>query len=698
MNKEFSKFLYFFGSFIPFFVLFSHFNIVQEPLLVYFSILIISVFVLFINMSEKFRIAKNLVLILLLVICVLNYQGIIQAFVQIFNAVVKEYNKYEGINIALINIHMDKNMIFLNVSLLILLIQYLYTNVLISFMNKKKYGTIFIISLIFGLPVLLVQIELNWFSWILMISYWASIYIYNQFKYTINITKFFKVSLFTISILAITSTVFIMNFSEYKLKAIYKPVTISQELMDKLNELIQKYSDLQVNNNEIDLSYARNRVYLDTVHLAVETDHVQPYYLKYYSGALYSDNKWLPLDELDIERAKLKDEDYDYAYKYIKRYTLNPYDVDTITIHDKRKGNTFSIYPYYIRTVDQDYEMYRDMYMMYDSNSATFQTWDTSIVTYSIDHALKYKEFVNENYLFVPLNIQTLFKSKLNLEQQDYSGVRTELAKSKILELLSEYTYTLSPGGTPTDKDFVEYFLMDNKKGYCVHFASAATLMFRYYGIPARYVEGYYVSPSQFKDGKAEVLDSDAHAWVEIYDTYLGWMPIEVTVGQDEVETDDEPITPNTPNRPNNQQNVNQQNNPQNNTILPTVPIGENGEYDVKQFVLKYAYCFVVILLFAIYFVVRMIRIRIRKNNINQENRKQSIFAMYNYLEKINCYSSVFTDEMIQLFEKNKYSKQGLNDQEYDMLRKNINEIPKIVYKTLKWSQKVKYKYIDCLI
>ncbi len=62
----------------------------------------------------------------------------------------------------------------------------------------------------------------------------------------------------------------------------------------------------------------------------------------------------------------------------------------------------------------------------------------------------------------------------------------------KVQDYLREnYIYTLAPGNTPRGYDPIEYFLNDNKKGYCVYFASSAALMLKHLGIPARYVEGY---------------------------------------------------------------------------------------------------------------------------------------------------------------------------------------------------------------
>ena len=100
--------------------------------------------------------------------------------------------------------------------------------------------------------------------------------------------------------------------------------------------------------------------------------------------------------------------------------------------------------------------------------------------------------------------------------------------------LQSNASYTRTPGMFPFNEDPVEYFLFQGKEGYCQHFASAAVLMYRLYGVPARYATGYAVSPSAFQeqaDGtyRAVVTDESAHAWPEIFIRDYGWTPVEVT-------------------------------------------------------------------------------------------------------------------------------------------------------------------------
>ena len=94
-----------------------------------------------------------------------------------------------------------------------------------------------------------------------------------------------------------------------------------------------------------------------------------------------------------------------------------------------------------------------------------------------------------------------------------------------------ESAYTLSGDG-----DFLNYMLeKSNGGGYSVQYATAATLMFRYFGVPARYVEGYYLTPEQAEAaeaGKPVILtEENAHAWTEYYLNGVGFVPFEVTPG-----------------------------------------------------------------------------------------------------------------------------------------------------------------------
>lgn len=91
-------------------------------------------------------------------------------------------------------------------------------------------------------------------------------------------------------------------------------------------------------------------------------------------------------------------------------------------------------------------------------------------------------------------------------------------------------TYSLTPGAVPDGEDFVLYFLTESHSGYCVHFASATAALLQAMDIPARYTTGYRaVVPNT--NTWIDVYEHSAHAWVEVYQQGVGWIPIESTAG-----------------------------------------------------------------------------------------------------------------------------------------------------------------------
>lgn len=108
-----------------------------------------------------------------------------------------------------------------------------------------------------------------------------------------------------------------------------------------------------------------------------------------------------------------------------------------------------------------------------------------------------------------------------------------DLVSNKLSVLCS---YQLELPAITDGTDSVEYFLSESHEGYCMHFASAGTLILREMGVPARYASGYIVKQEAFvKNGDgsytASVKDQNAHAWVEIYLDNIGWVPVEMTPG-----------------------------------------------------------------------------------------------------------------------------------------------------------------------
>lgn len=120
----------------------------------------------------------------------------------------------------------------------------------------------------------------------------------------------------------------------------------------------------------------------------------------------------------------------------------------------------------------------------------------------------------------------TLSEYVKHLKKTDVYGAALAVA-DKVRSLGS---YTLTPGATPRGKDFVEYFISENKQGYCVHYASATAAFLQALDIPSRFTIGYRVDIAK-ADTWQDITKEAAHAWVEIYIKGVGWVPLECTPG-----------------------------------------------------------------------------------------------------------------------------------------------------------------------
>lgn len=114
----------------------------------------------------------------------------------------------------------------------------------------------------------------------------------------------------------------------------------------------------------------------------------------------------------------------------------------------------------------------------------------------------------------------------------------------QIINYLSEKSiYTRKPGHqvTKSGDPVAPYLFAKEKRGYCVHFAHAASYMLRLLGIPARIGTGYLTDTTYAKDGHILLQLGDRHAWPEIYVEKRGWVVVDITPAQAENE---EALTP----------------------------------------------------------------------------------------------------------------------------------------------------------
>ena len=235
--------------------------------------------------------------------------------------------------------------------------------------------------------------------------------------------------------------------------------------------------------------------------------------------------------------------------KLSTKYTYLPYCIDPYSID--AKGDI---------DFDEDFFITKNKGTKKIEVSACPGFFDGSLETSSLepeqplevnnDFYAAYNNYVMENYTakqggdgIVSEDAKWLLRTGQLTSDMMYTGYIRENDANRIAaaQLVQQFLtskafkYSKNPPSTG-GKDVVENFLSNSRQGFCVHFASAGTMILRQMGVPCRYVSGYCAKGDSFKSGEndgdiCEVKDSQSHAWVEIYLDDFGWIPVEMTPG-----------------------------------------------------------------------------------------------------------------------------------------------------------------------
>ena len=260
-----------------------------------------------------------------------------------------------------------------------------------------------------------------------------------------------------------------------------------------------------------------------------------------------------------------------------------------------------------------------------------------------------YGNYVKRQYLKVPKDM------KQCLDTLNYKADKTKTVLENVEAVSSylkkNYEYTYHPGLALQGNDPIIYFLKKHKKGFCSHYASAAVFMLRNAGVPARYVEGYKIRQDQWKIGRAQVTDYEAHAWVEIYLDHIGWVPVDVT-GRNTGKTTYENV---------------EKEEKQNNVIVP----------NRKQFVtnVKKILHFIpwIVLLCLIVILTKMLQ---KKWAFKKMTNRQKILYYEKELKKydknIEKPSKTANRMTFEIIEKAKFSRQDITRQEVAIVKRHV--------------------------
>lgn len=456
----------------------------------------------------------------------------------------------------------------------------------------------------------------------------------------------------------------------------FKDIDVEMEkIYDMSSTILNSYLEEEVSN------YTKK---LEVVNVAASNDF---YYVPYFMYGLFEEDGYTEYD--DVIKGGLqnnwKEETKLYTFNKIKS-------IDAFSYAAKNKKEE-------MRKIFAQNEEYRGIY----------------------DEEDKYYQYVKDVYMDVPEeNIESIERF---CEEYDLSADSENIVEKVQAAFREDFEYTLMPGRTPKNKEFVNYFLDKQKKGYCVYYATASTLIFRYLGIPARYTGGYVFFVEDYSDGRRiqeqvdewvyetddysaedfygvyefELTDANAHAWVEIYIEGFGWIPVETTP-------------------PSEEDTVIKEEENQNNNIMSYLSENIFTSENIKtvrdttakfMIICMLAAVIVVIMFIGLGFFIRKKR-RYNKNTFKvYENMCKAAAAAKIKKGKEETFEHFgkrisdagYIDEAIitrinYVVEKEKYSGKMLTKEEVEFVQENALAIINAVYEDINFIKKFVYKYI----
>ena len=504
-------------------------------------------------------------------------------------------------------------------------------------------------------------------------------------------------------------------------------------------------------DGEVDLSHAGPLGFSGRTVLEVETDLRGRIYLRGFSSAVYNGGSWAPLDQAIYDsEIQWGGDDLSAAVSSIYRPSMHSYQpMNFPALADRAEFPDKEYAKVTVRNVGADpgyvYTPYHILSQPNELGGAAFvndsyiarqeDVWTHSVYVQPDCDPMagaelpgdaegpekNYRIFVQRNYLDVPeesMDALALAMQEIALETyygsdkpayQEYrdlveNGYVVGMDSSRTLPLALAHVvaayledaaeYNPDTPVTPEGEDFVSYFLTESREGYCMHFASAATLMLRYLGIPARYVVGYVVDVPA--SGKVKVPDSAAHAWVEIYLEGYGWEPIEVTPAYaggtpGQSATVEATPTPTATPKPSATAAPTTSAAP---TPTPSHTPSAGGQtarkLDPRVILIPLA----VVLIFLAFPARRGLGRLRREKRFKQENTNRAVIAAYLQLKRLEKWGCEMPEEIFELAKKAKFSPHTLTEEERAQAADAARAAAARVDKALPWYKKFWCRYI----
>lgn len=314
-----------------------------------------------------------------------------------------------------------------------------------------------------------------------------------------------------------------------------------------------------------------------------------------------------------------------------------------------------------------------------------------------------YRAYAYETYTRLPITTETAL-----LQLAGHAGLSA--SSPDLIQAVADYvqragTYDLGVSDYPSD-DYAVYFLTEARRGYCIHFATAAAALYRALGIPARVAEGflYRAESGEWTD----VCRSDAHAWVEVYSDGLGWLPVEVTGRSGLTPPEAVPVSPavDSPTPEGSPE-------PADETPVPTPEISPSGPSvgpispedpatpERTAFRIPWRALGIlaaVLLLLALLPLRRLVRLALFRQSIRQRDGHRAAVAIYRRAEKLSEWGASVPEAITKCAEKAAFSNHEVNKEELAACRALLEGMTKEVYEEQNRFRKFVFRYLNCFM
>ncbi len=336
-----------------------------------------------------------------------------------------------------------------------------------------------------------------------------------------------------------------------------------------------------------------------------------------------------------------------------------------------------------------------------------------------------YNEFVYKTYLDLTVKQKEILGTYLKKDNDNHDSY--SYAKSEILNYLNKnIKYSKKFQGINDYGNFLNEFMEVSKSGNDKDYATATVLMFRYFGIPARYVEGYLITQDDVKDADdnstINIPKNNFHCWAEYYQDGVGWIPFETIKSYMDLMGMNDSFTSGLENETNDNRQISQEIDRDNyNGEEPEKE--KNDDNDKNKSELNYLIWIIcsllaIVIIAAAVYEVRLyfIRKNIKQDN-NNANANKAIMSLFSYLmnayfiidktnrfknlEKYEEFLKTYESEceagyleMMTLYQKARYSNKTCTKEQVNQMKYYCENVRKDIFLKLSKWQKFKWKFV----